>query len=146
MLDRDWEGNGTTLWQLCKTSFSIIKDSCYWIPGNGKRINIWKSKIMDHPPRSSLPRQSSLAEWANEQGISTLHDISLWDDQGRWAGWKELTLPAPLKAAADSLFSSIHGMSPSKIAAKDRIGWGDTGNYNVKEGYKRISRERDGAD
>ena len=74
-----------------------------------------------------MPGQSSLAEWANEQGISTLHDISLWDDQGRWAGWKELSLPAPLKAATDSLFASLHGMSPSKNAAKDRIGWGDMG-------------------
>ena len=146
MLDRDWEGNGTTLWQLCKTSLSTIRENCYWIPGNGKRINIWKSNILGQPPRSSLPRQTSLADWASEKGIFCLHDLSLWDAQGHWAGWKELSPPAPLKAAADSLLASLHGMSPSRIAVKDRIGWGDSGKYNVKEGYKKIVREQDGAD
>ena len=76
MLDNAWVGKGTTLWQLCKTSLITISEDYYWIPGNGKRINIWKSKILGQPPRSLLPGQAPLAEWANEQGISTLFDIS----------------------------------------------------------------------
>ena len=40
MLDSAWAGKGTTLWQLCKASLNTILEDCYWIPGNGKRINV----------------------------------------------------------------------------------------------------------
>ena len=146
MLDSVWVGKGTTLWKLCKSSLSKIRENCYWIPGNGKRINIWKSKILGQPPRSLLPGQTPLADWACEQGISTLFDLSIWDVKGHWAGWKELSPPASLATVVDSLLSSLHFLSPSRLTAKDHIGWGDMGKYNVREGYKRISREMNGTD
>ena len=50
MLDGEWKGKGTPLWQLCKASFNTIKEGCYWIPGNGKRINVWNNSILGQPP------------------------------------------------------------------------------------------------
>ena len=141
MLDNAWVGQGTNLWKLCKDSLNIILENSYWIPENGKRINIWKSNILGQPPRSSLPDQSLLAEWASEQGISTLFDLSQWDSKGLWIGWKELSPPVHLANAVDSLLSSLHGLSPTSVLVKDRIGWGKTGKYNVKEGYQKISME-----
>ena len=40
MLDSAWAGKGTTLWQLCKASLNTIRADCYWILGNGKKINV----------------------------------------------------------------------------------------------------------
>ena len=40
MLDGEWKGKGTTLWQLCKASINTITEDRYWIPGNGKRIDV----------------------------------------------------------------------------------------------------------
>ena len=113
MLDNAWTSKGTTLWQLCKASLNIIIEDCYWIPRNGKIINVWKSNILGQPPRSSLPGLAPLAEWASEQGINTLYDISQWDTKGQWIGWKELSPPAHLANAAASLLSSLHGLSPT---------------------------------
>ena len=144
MITNSWEGHGTNLWQLCKVSFNLVKEDLYWIPGNGRKINLWESKILGQPPRLTLQDQNLLAEWAYEQGISTLYDISVWDAKGIWAGWKELSPPVHLRGAADSLLSSLHGLSPSKATAKDRIGWGKTGKYNVKEGYRKIAKESTG--
>ena len=113
MMDSAWTGKGTTLWQLCKASINIIKEQCYWIPGNGQRINIWTSRILGQPPISSLPGLAPLAEWASGQGIQTIYDLSLWDTTGQWRGWKELTPPAHMANAASSLRSRLHGLSPS---------------------------------
>ena len=66
--------------------------------------------------------------------------------KGHWSGWKELSPPAHLAIAADTLFSSLHGMSPTRVLAKDRISWGKAGEYNAKEGYKKISMESIEAD
>ena len=76
MLDSAWTGKGTTLWQLCKASLNIIRVDYYWILGNGKRINVWKSNILGKPSRSSLLGMAPLAEWACEQGLITLFDLS----------------------------------------------------------------------
>ena len=141
MLDSVWAGKGTTLWKLCKASLNTIIEDCYWIPRNGKRINVWKSNILGQPPRSSLPGQALLADWASEQGIITLFDLSQWDTKGQWTGWKELSPPAHLVNVADSLLSSLHGLSPTRVTAKDHIGWGKLGQYNVKDGYKKITME-----
>ena len=40
MLDGEWKGKGTTMWQLCKASLNTIVEYCFWIPSNGKRINV----------------------------------------------------------------------------------------------------------
>ena len=141
MLDSAWTGKGTTLWKLCKASLNTIIEHCYWIPGNGKRINVWNSNILGQPPCSLLPGLTPLSEWASEQGINTLYDLSWWDTKGQWTGWKELAPPAHLANAAASLRSFLHGLSPTRITVKDRLGWGSAGQYSVKEGYKVITTE-----
>ena len=76
MLDGEWKGKGTTLWQLCKASINTIIEDCYWIPGNGKIINVWNSSILGHPPLSSFPGMAPFSEWLSEQDILSLFDLS----------------------------------------------------------------------
>ena len=127
---------------MCKATVSIIKENCDWIPGNGKKINIWNSNILGQPKRSSLPGLGTISDWLSEQNILSLFDLSLWDMNGHWQGWKDISPPNHLKDAADILLSSLHGISPSCLSVKDRLGWGRIGQYTVKEGYKIISREQ----
>ena len=142
MLASEWKGKGTTVWQLCKATVSIIKENCYWIPGNGKKINIWTSNILGQFKRSSLPGLSSFSDWLSEQNILTLFDLSLWDSNGHWLGWKNISPPHLMSDAAEILFSSLNGFSPSCLSIKDQLGWGRTGQYTVKEGYKIISKDQ----
>ena len=65
---------------------------------------------------------------------------------GYWIGWKELLPLAHLVDAAATFLSSLHGMSPTCVATRDHIRWGKTGQYTVKEGYKRLSLEPAAAD
>ena len=141
MLDRAWTGKGTSLWQLCKASLSIILENSYWIPGNGKKINVWTNSILGQRPRTSLPDLPPLADWARDQGINSLFDLSCWDSEGRWSGWKQLSPPAHMENATAALFLSLHGLSPTSLSIQDRLGWGKSGQYNVKEGYKKLSME-----
>ena len=142
MLDGEWKGKGTTLWQLCKATINIIKENCYWIPGNGKKINIWNRSILGHPPRSTIPGLGSFSEWLSAQDILSLFDLSRWDEDGQWIGWKDISPPDQLRNLVDLFLSSLHGLSPSSLSAKDRLGWGKSGQYTVKEGYKIISMEQ----
>ena len=141
MLAGEWKGKGTTLWQLCKATISIIKENCYWIPGNGKKINIWTSNILGQPKRSSLSGMSSFSDWLSEQNMHTLFDLCTWETNGNWLGWKDISPPHHLRDVAETLLSTLHGLSPSCLSIKDRVGWGKTGQYNVKEGYNLISKE-----
>ena len=34
--------------RLCSKAAPLIRSKAYWIPGNGKKINIWTDHIMDH--------------------------------------------------------------------------------------------------
>ena len=132
MLDSAWTGKGTSLWQLCKDSFNIIQSDCYWIPGNGKKINAWNCSILGLPPHSSLPGLSSLADWDRSRGFHTLYDLSKWDSLGCWIGWKYLHPPTHLEESMTLFLSSLHGLSPSRESARDRIGWGKTRQYTIK--------------
>ena len=46
ILDSAWTGKGTSFWKLCKASLNIIQSDYYWIPGNGKKINVWNCNIL----------------------------------------------------------------------------------------------------
>ena len=52
-----------------------------------------------------------------------------------------LTLQLTLTEVATLFLSSLHGLSPTHVAARGRIGWGKTRQYTVKEGYTRLSLE-----
>ena len=132
LLDRAWTGKGTSLWQLCKASLSVILENSYWILGNGKKINVWTNSILGQLPRSSLPDLPPLSDWARDHGIISLFDLSCWDSQGRWSGWKHLSPPAHLENATAALFLSLHGLSPTSLSIPDRLGWAKSGQYNVK--------------
>ena len=82
MLDGEWTGKGSSLWQLCKDSFNLIQSNYYWIPGSGKKIKVWERKILGQPSLSSTVGINDLSEWARSSGYHTLHDLSLWNQKG----------------------------------------------------------------
>ena len=141
ILDSLWIGKGTSLQLLCKASINLIHSNYYWIPGNGKKFKVWESSILGRPTLTLLPGMVELAEWACSFGIHTLHDLSLWNQKGCQIGWKKFHPPVHLDEAKNLLFSSLHGMTPTNGASRDRISWGKNGQYTVKEGYKRISTD-----
>ena len=82
MLDGEWTGKGSSLWKLCKASFSLIQTHSYWILGNGKKIKVWESRILGQPPLSSLLGMNDLVEWTSSEGLHSLYDLSLWNPKG----------------------------------------------------------------
>ena len=141
MLEGEWKGKGTTLWQLCKASFNLIQTYSYQIPGNETKTKVWENIILGQPPLSSLPGMNDLAEWTRSEGLHSLHDLSLWNQKGIWEGWKDLHPPPHLNEAKNLLMDSLQGMSPINKTKKDSISWGKSGQYMVNEGYKILSTE-----
>ena len=89
ILSHPWDGQDTSIWQLCKSSLKIIKNDYYWIPGNGKKIKVWGDRVLGNPPLSSLLHMEDLSKWANDNGLVTLYDLSTWDRK-RKLDWMEI--------------------------------------------------------
>ena len=132
ILSHPWEGQGTSIWQLCKTSLKLIQTDFYWTPGNGKKIKVWDDRILGNPPLSSLPSIENLSKWAIDNGFLTLFNLSTSDWQGNWNGWEVLHPPEHLKHDVDLLLPLLHGMAPISESSRDSIGWGSNGIYTVK--------------
>ena len=79
-----------------------------------------------------------LSNWAIDNGLVTLYDLSTWDRKGDWTGWKLLQPPDHLRYAVKFLLPLLHGMAPISKSSKYSIGWGSNGIYTVKEGYKLL--------
>lgn len=67
-----------------------------WKSGNEKFIHMWKY----HSPLSDLLADDQgfmdLENWMMEHGFTHLANISSWDEQGNWNGWRTLNLPKHL--------------------------------------------------
>ena len=86
VLCHTWDGKGTSIWKLCKSSLKIIQSEFYWVPGNGKKIKIWGDRILGNPPISTLSHMEDLSNWAMGNGFVTLYELSIWDRKGKWIG------------------------------------------------------------
>ena len=51
---------GYLICELCKKPTFILNERLYWIPSNGKKINIWKDKIGNACPTNFLQAFSEL--------------------------------------------------------------------------------------
>jgi hypothetical protein len=89
------------------------------------------------PPLLNNSEIEELKGWMISQQYHTLHDISEWNKDGSWQGWKlEIPPPPPpLQHQVHLLFKYLKGASPLHQNAQDSRGWGAAG-YTVKEGYK----------
>eukprot|EP00253_Pinus_taeda_P013228 PITA_13228 len=128
----------TPMWRLIKKVLPHFRENASKLPGNGKNIKIWADRIMNSNPRNLLQELRPLQDWMEERKITTLYDISSWN-QNRWLDWKDLHLPQDLKDLWLNLKSSLSGSAPTNKEKDDRYIW-DTcgGSFSVKEGYKSL--------
>ena len=50
-LDGDHEiKNGSSIFNICNKVLPQFKEELYWIPGNGKLVNLWQDMILGKPP------------------------------------------------------------------------------------------------
>ena len=113
-------------------------DGLYWVPGNGKLINIWEDTVLGKIP-PHLPR---LQQRMEALGMKTIWDISTWENLGkhRWTGWKISEILDEFDEEKTQLIDHLAGIAPISQNRRDNRGWGDhTGKYSTSEGYQRFS-------
>jgi ribonuclease HI len=117
----------------------LITTHSYWIPGNGKKINIWTDKIMNKAPIEDRASIRSLRCWMDRKGLRSLWDISCWNNSD-WAGWKPIEVPDHLTTEWTTLLELLHGLAPTHMRKKDWKGWGPNARgYVVSLGYAKLN-------
>lgn len=67
-LDRPIQSdNGSQILKLCVQVHEIIQDPLFWIPGNGKSINLWEDRIMSDAPPVDAHELKELCCWMKNQ-------------------------------------------------------------------------------
>lgn len=124
---------------LYSKAAQLIRSKAFWIPGNGKKINIWSDCIMDRDPIGNCPNVIALRDWLKASRKNNLWDISLWNGC-HWAGWNLSNLPANLHQESIHLHDLLNGIAPTYIRRNDKQGWGalSTG-YSIAQGYAHLA-------
>eukprot|EP00253_Pinus_taeda_P010169 PITA_10169 len=134
-LDGPLPQENTSFGKLCSKVVPLIQSKSYWIPGNGRKINLWTDQVMDKEPIGESPKLKALNDWMVAAGKTKLWDISIWDDT-QWACWSLPELPPDLHREAAHLIDLLNSIAPVRINRKDRQGWGDQSiRYIVTQGY-----------
>ena len=68
--------SGSSIYKLCLKALPSFKPNLYWIPGNGKKINLWEDAIMGDQPLNHNPGIKNIMDWAQNNNVNTLWDIS----------------------------------------------------------------------
>lgn len=124
---------------LCSKAASLIRSRAHWILGNGKKISLWKDRIMDREPIGDCPNVSALKNWMTATGKNKPRDITTWSGM-QWVGWKLLDLPSGLQQEANHLRGLLNGIVPLHSRKKDRRGWGDrSARYSVAQAYAQLN-------
>lgn len=93
---------------------------------------------MGSKPRNLLQAFRPLQNWMEERNLTTLFDISKWNNN-KWQDWKDLHVPPGLRDLWSNLKSSLSGSAPTNIGSQDSYIWDSSGGkFTVKEGYKAI--------
>ena len=71
---------GSPVYKLCIKALEMFKKNLYWIPGNGKNIKMWDDSILGNPPLGSCSEVANIKLWLLAKGVTTLWDLSAWDD------------------------------------------------------------------
>eukprot|EP00253_Pinus_taeda_P019066 PITA_19066 len=132
---------GSPISKLCIAALDNFSSNLYWIPGNGKKIRIWKDQILGDQPLQHIKDLANIKLWLHSNNKETLWDISNWteDADRRWDSWNLGEVPHHLQAEASLLLDKLQGKSPLSATAKDKRGWGShSGSFSVAEGYKSL--------
>jgi hypothetical protein len=132
---------GSPIFSLLLRALEHLKENIHWIPGNGKKINIWEDPILGSKPLNQSEGMENIKIWLQNNNRKTLWDISEWEegDNSPWKKWNLGDYPDFLEAEAKVLLEELQGKSPCKNSIKDSRGWGDSmGKYTAAAGYKAI--------
>eukprot|EP00253_Pinus_taeda_P022475 PITA_22475 len=133
---------GSPIFNLCNAAREQFIHYLYWIPGNGRKINIWDDSILGEQPLNQVEGLANIKGWLHSCNWHTLWDISKWKEapDRTWDGWNLGEVPILMQEEASLLLDLLQGKSPSKANTKDKRGWGSlSGSYSVSEGYKRFT-------
>jgi ribonuclease HI len=123
---------------LCAKVIPLINSHAFWIPGNGKSINVWNDRIMNKAPLAECSSLQTLRLWLDDAGYKMLWDLSLWNGLS-WVSWKQIHVPPELQIDCAVFFSLLHGMAPIHARRKDTRGWGSmAGGFSVAQGYAKL--------
>eukprot|EP00253_Pinus_taeda_P015908 PITA_15908 len=132
---------GSPIFNICNAAREQFIHYLYWIPGNGKKINIWDDSILGEQPLNQVEGLANIKGLLHSCNLHTLWDISKWKEapDRTWDGWNLGEVPTMMQGEASHLLDLLQGKSPSKATSKDKRGWGSlSGSYSVAEGYKRF--------
>eukprot|EP00253_Pinus_taeda_P022364 PITA_22364 len=133
---------GSPIFNLCNAAREQFNQDLYWIPGNGRKINIWDDSILGEQPLNQVEGLANIKGWLQSCNLHTLWDISKWKEASdrTWDGWNLGEVPIMMQGEASHLLDLLQGKSPSNATTKDKRGWGSlSGSYTVSEGYKRFT-------
>lgn len=137
-LDHKPMSKGTSTWTLCKVAWEFFAKDLYWVPGNGRKIDIFSDKIMDNDPLQNTQELQNIAAWLSQHGINTLKHFSTWDTHGNRQSWKNIAIPPHLETAKVRLIENLKGFAPLHLMDRDERGWGPSGSYTAILGYKAL--------
>jgi ribonuclease HI/exonuclease III len=136
------EGKSSPIFALCKKVIPLFTPHLTWIPKSGKKIRIWTDSIMGDPPLEQHQDLQDLKRWMDSQNLSTLSDISDWEEERPhlWQKWDAPNRPANLEKQWAALKKLLQGKAPLKKAGKDERGWGSKAQaYTTAEGYQLLN-------
>jgi len=115
------EGKSSPTFALCKKVIPLFTPHLTWIPKSGKKIRIWTDSIMGDPPLEQHQDLQDLKRWMESQNLSTLSDISDWEEERPhlWQRWDAPNRPANLERQWAALKKLLQGKAPLKKAGKD---------------------------
>jgi hypothetical protein len=136
------EGKSSPIFSLCKKVIPLFTPHLTWIPKSGKKIRIWTDSIMGDPPLEQHQDLQDLKRWMDSQNLSTLSDISDWEEERPhlWQRWDAPNRPANLEIQWAALKKLLQRKDPLKKAGKDERGWGSKAQaYTTAEGYQLLN-------
>lgn len=119
------------------SSTDLILNNLCKILGKSASINIWLESILRFPTLGLDPSLFSLKDHMMQSGVVHLDQISNWDRQGLWRGWKMENIAASLIPSRDNLINKLIGCTPLAQSIEDRWGWNNS-SFSVKEGYSHL--------
>lgn len=72
--------NGSPVYELCIKALDLFKRNLYWIPGNGKKIQVWEDSILGETPLGKCMEVDNIKCWLVDKGATSLWDLSAWED------------------------------------------------------------------